>query len=181
MRAVASIELPVWARVSPSRAEHIARVTALLMGWADAMGLDQAETNGWRDAGRWHDALRDASEAELRALTGDASTAAALLHGPAAAIQLSKDGERRSDVLEAIAHHTVGHPGWARTGRALYMADYLEPGRTFSRVERARLADHVPRDFDGTFREVVRDRLQWARRDGVALHPQTLALWESIQ
>jgi 2-amino-4-hydroxy-6-hydroxymethyldihydropteridine diphosphokinase len=181
MRAAASIDLPSWARVSPSRAEHIARVTALLMNWADLMGLDQGETDGWRDAGRWHDALRDAPEAELRALTGDVSTAAALLHGPAAAIQLARDGEQRSDVLEAIAHHTVGHPAWARTGRALYMADYLEPGRPFGRVERARLADQVPRDFDGTFREVARHRLGWARREGVALHPQTLALWESIQ
>ena len=181
MHAVASTDLPAWARVSRSRAEHIARVTALLVNWAGAMGIDRAELEEWRDAGLWHDALRDAPEAELRALTRDATMAAALLHGPAAAARLVQDGERRSGVLEAIAHHTVGHPGWTRTGRALYMADYLEPGRSFNRIERSYLAAHVPHDFDGTFREVARHRLQWSLQEGVELHPQTIAQWNSIR
>ena len=181
MRVVASTDLPSWARVSPARAEHIARVTALLATWADTMQLDRAEADAWRDAGRWHDALRDAPEAELRALTGDARMAAALLHGPAAAVRLANDGERRTGVLEAIAHHTVGHPEWTSAGRALYMADYLEPGRAFNRVERGYLAAQVPHDFDGTFREVARQRLQWSLQEGVELHPQTVALWNAIR
>ncbi len=181
MPVVASTELPAWARVSPSRAQHITRVTTLLVAWADAIGIERLETDEWRDAGRWHDALRDASEAELRALTGDHRTAAALLHGPAAAMRLSSDGERRAGVLEAIAHHTVGHPAWTRTGRALFMADYLEPGRSFNRVERTYLAAQVTHDFDGTFREVVRHRLQWSLQEGVELHAQTIALWNAIR
>src|SRR5688500_17513514 len=129
MRAVASIELPAWARVSPSRAAHIERVTDLLESWSSAMSLDQGSAQRWRDAGQWHDALRDAPEHELRALLDDHDTPGPLLHGPAAARRLRDDGEPRVDVLEAIAHHTVGSVDWNRTGRALYMADYLEPGR----------------------------------------------------
>jgi 2-amino-4-hydroxy-6-hydroxymethyldihydropteridine diphosphokinase len=181
MPAAASTDLPPWARVSPKRARHIERVTALITGWGTEMGVASAEAEAWRDAGRWHDALRDAPESELRAIVHDDTMAAALLHGPAAAARLRADGERRTDVLEAIAHHTVGHTAWARTGRALYMADYLEPGRPFARDERAHLAAQVPRDFQGSFREVVRQRMEWSRREGVQLHPQTIELWDSVR
>lgn len=181
MRAVVSIELPTWARVSATRAAHIRRVTTLLDAWSRAMQVDAAEATEWRDAGRWHDALRDAPEAELRAITGDEAMPAPLLHGPAAAVRLAAEGERRTGVLDAIAHHTVGHAGWGRTGRALYMADYLEPGRPFARSARASLAEQAPRDFSGTFREVVRHRVEWAIREGVELHPQTVELWNTIR
>jgi 2-amino-4-hydroxy-6-hydroxymethyldihydropteridine diphosphokinase len=181
MRDAGSIELPPWARVKPGRATHIARVTDLLARWAKSMSLDTETAAAWRDAGRCHDALRDAPEPELRAMLDDYTTPAALLHGPAAAKQLAADGERRHDVLEAIAHHTVGHPAWGRTGRALYMADYLEPGRPFARAERAVLAAAVPGDFDVTFREVLRQRVEWALREGHGLHPQTAALWNAIR
>ena len=181
MHAAALTDLPAWARVSPTRMRHIERVTALLTLWATQMHVDQAEATQWLDAGRWHDALRDAPESELRSIVGDPTMHPALLHGPAAAIRLREGGERRHDVLEAIAHHTVGHPDWSRTGRALYMADYLEPGRPFARTERAFLAAQVPHDFTGTFREVVRDRLQWSLRESVELHAQTIDLWNSIR
>ena len=181
MPGAASIELPAWARVSPARAKHIQRVTELLTLWAAQIRVDSPEATAWLDAGRWHDALRDAPEPELRAIVGDPHMHPALLHGPAAAIQLRGDGEHRTDVLDAIAHHTIGHPGWARPGRALFMADYLEPGRPFARSERAYLASQVPHDFSGTFREVVRHRLQWAVRESVELHPQTVDLWNSVR
>ena len=181
MHGAASIELPAWARVSATRVRHIERVTGLLTLWATQMRVDAAEATRWLDAGRWHDALRDAPEPELRSVVGDSQMHPALLHGPAAANRLRGDGETRDDVLEAIAHHTIGHPGWSRTGRALYMADYLEPGRPFARTERAFLAAQVPHDFTGTFREVVRARLQWSIRESVELHPQTVDLWNSVR
>src|SRR5687768_14515263 len=181
MRVAASTELPSWARVSAARTEHIARVMTLLDSWARTMRVGPDETAAWRDAGRLHDALRDAPEAELRAIVGDDTMHAALLHGPAAAARLAAEGERRADLLAAVAHHTVGHAAWARTGRALYMADYLEPGRPFARAERAYLAAQAPNDFSGTFREVVRHRLQRSVREGVELHPQTIELWNSIR
>ncbi len=173
--------LPTWAQVSESRRGHIARVAALLESWAAAMSVPAAERAAWRDAGRWHDALRDAPETELRAITGDATSPYRMLHGPAAAASLERDGERRPDVLAAIRFHTIGAADWARTGRALYMADFLEPGRTFARADRAFLAAQVPHDFDGAFRQVVRTRIEWAVREGHAVFPQTIALWNALQ
>jgi HD superfamily phosphohydrolase YqeK len=175
------LELPAWSEVSPKRLSHIERVTALLDAWAVAMHVPPDEAAGWHDAGRWHDALRDAPEATLRALSGDATSLPNLLHGPAAAATLRGEGEAREAVLAAIAWHTVGHPDWARTGRALYMADFLEPGRPFSQQDRTFLARQVPHDFDAVFRQVVKSRIEWTVREGKGLFPETAALWNSVR
>lgn len=176
------VELPAWAIVTPKRRAHIARVTALLDRWAREMRLPTAEAAAWRDAGRWHDALRDADEQMLRAILPDAGALPfAVLHGPAAAIRLAADGEAREDVLEAVRWHTLGSSAWARAGRALFMADFLEPGRKFMATERAFVTAQVPRDFDGAFRQVVRLRLDLTLREGGTIFPETAALWNSIQ
>ncbi|HEU4629412.1 MAG TPA: HD domain-containing protein [Gemmatimonadaceae bacterium] len=174
-------ELPAWAQVSERRRAHIARVTALLVRWAHLLALPDAERSAWRDAGLLHDALRDAPEAELRRLTGDERSPVEILHGPAAAVRLRADGEARQALLDAIQWHTLGYPDWAPMGRALFMADYLEPGRSFARAERAFLAAMVPHDFDAVFREVLRHRLEWTLREGKRLHAETVALWNLVR
>lgn len=173
--------LPVWACVGERRRAHIGRVTALLAHWAVAMAIPNVEQAAWRDAGLWHDALRDADEERLREMTGDREVPRGLLHGPAAARQLQADGETRTSVLEAVRWHTVGYAGWDRTGRALYMADFLEPGRTFMQADRTFLADRVPQAFDAVFRQVVRLRLEWALREGKGLHAETVLLWNAVR
>ncbi|MEO8575809.1 MAG: HD domain-containing protein [Gemmatimonadales bacterium] len=173
--------LPSWACVGNKRLAHIERVTSLLRAWSAAMRLGADEANAWIDAGIWHDSLRDAPDDMLRQITGDQETPVALLHGPAAATQLEHDGEKRRDVLDAIRYHTVGSPNWDRTGKALYMADYLEPGRKFSKEDRFFLAAQVPHSFDAAFRQVVRFRLDWSVREGNHIFPETVALWNSLR
>jgi len=173
--------LPAWAEVGEKRRAHIARVTALLDRWAAQLRLAPDEAQAWHDAGRWHDALRDATPETLRTLADEPDRPVETLHGPAAAVRLVRDGESRGDVLDAIRWHTVGFAGWSRVGRALYMADFLEPGRQFARADRAFLADHLVHDFDGVFRQVVRMRIEWTVREGKALFPETVALWNLVR
>ena len=173
--------LPPWAQVSEKRLAHIGRVTALLEQWAEGMRVPPDEAAEWRAAGLLHDALRDAPEAELRALSGIADGPAEILHGPAAAARLAREGETRATLLDAIHWHTLGSPRWGRTGRALYMADFLEPGRRFLQADRAFLARQVPWDFDAVFRQVVRMRLEYGLREGLGLFPETVELWNAIR
>lgn len=176
------VTLPDWAAVSDKRRGHIERVTALLDRWAIAMSLSREEADEWHAAGVLHDALRDAPEATLRALAGDLDGfSVEMLHGPAAAAYLEREGEERHGLIEAVRYHTVGSVHWTRTGKALYMADYLEPGRKFSRADRAYLAARVPDDFESTFRQVIRARLEWSLREGMQLYPQTVALWNVVR
>ena len=169
--------LPDWAQVTDKRRAHIERVVALLAAWAGRMRLPEDETSRWLAAGVLHDALRDAPLAMLRALTGDGATSQNLLHGPASAVRAEQDGERRQDVLDAVRFHTVGSTAWKRTGKALYMADFLEPGRAFLVAERAFIADHVQDDFDAAFRQCVRLRLEWSLSQGGELFAQTVEMW----
>lgn len=176
-----TLVMPPWAQVGEKRAAHIARVTELLDRWAGQLRLDAGEAQAWHDVGRLHDALRDAPEQTLRDLAGPVALPLDVLHGPAAANQLVADGESRESVLSAVRWHTVGHAEWDRTGRALYMADFLEPGRGFMRADRAFLADHLPHDFDGVFRQVVQMRLEWTLREGKALFPEAVGLWNAVR
>ncbi len=173
--------LPPWAKVGEKRRAHIERVTGLLDRWAVQLQLPAPDADAWHDVGRLHDALRDAPEAELRAEAGPVALPLEVLHGPAAANRLIAEGETRESVLSAVRWHTVGNAEWDRTGRALYMADFLEPGRGFMRAERAFLAEHLPHDFDGVFRQVVLMRLQWTLREGKALFPEAVGLWNSVR
>src|SRR4051812_9121128 len=105
------IVLPAWAAVSERRRTHIGRVTALLERWASEMGVGDAERRAWRDAGMLHDALRDADESMLRDLAGATfgyDAPVEILHGPAAAERLQREGETRADLLDAVRYHTVG-------------------------------------------------------------------------
>jgi len=177
-----TVEMPAWACITERRLQHISRVTELLDQWADALRLPGDDAQAWHDAGRFHDALRDAPESELRRLAGELPDYTVdMLHGPASANRLLADGESRDELLEAIRYHTVGSAQWGRLGRALYMADYLEPGRKFSRADRAYLAAQVPHDFDATFRQVLRARLEWSLREGMKLFPEAVALWNTVR
>jgi HD superfamily phosphohydrolase YqeK len=175
------VVFPSWAQVGEKRRAHIERVTALLDRWADQLKLDADEATAWHDVGVLHDALRDAPNEELRALAGPLDLPVDVLHGPAAANKLMRSGEARESVLSAVRWHTVGNPAWDRTGRALYMADFLEPGRRFLAADRAFLADHLPHDFDGVFRQVVKMRLEWTLREGKTLFPEAVGLWNSVR
>jgi HD superfamily phosphohydrolase YqeK len=176
-----ALALPPWAQVSEKRRAHIARVTALLDSWVPRLAGDAEEARAMRDAGLLHDALRDAPEALLRELTGDERSPAEILHGPAAAVMLERAGERRAALLDAVRWHTIGSGAWGRVGRALYMADFLEPGRKFLVTDRAFLAAHAIYDFDGVFRQVLRMRLEWSLREGHELFPTAVAMWNQVR
>lgn len=165
--------LPPWAVVTPSRAAHVQRVVALLESWADRLSLDDHERGRWLQAAWLHDALRDADESLLRSLLPLSGDPLPFLHGPAAAVMADRHGVMDEDVLDAVRWHTTGNADWGIIGRALYAADFLEPGREFLRDERAQLAEQWPLDPNGVLRLIVtlRDSHQAAR--GRTVHPMS--------
>lgn len=62
-----------------------------------------------------------------------------ILHGFAAAtIARENFGITDEDILSAIAYHTMGAKNMSLIAKVLYIADYIEPGRSFPQVEEAR-------------------------------------------
>jgi HD superfamily phosphohydrolase YqeK len=85
------------------------------------------------------------------------------LHGPAAAERLREEGVADEELLAAVAYHTIGDPSFGQLGRALYAADFLEPGRTFRAEWRAELRERVPAELDAVVLEVARARVAHVR------------------
>ena len=160
--------LPSWAVATPERHAHIERVVALLDEWARAMRVPPEERARRLRVGWLHDALRDAP------------AASELDHGPLAAEGAARDGERDQGILDAVRYHSIGYAGWDEAGRMLYLADYLEPGRTFDRQARRDLAARVPAERDAILREVARRRIEWTVRSGWPLREETVRFWNAL-
>jgi HD superfamily phosphohydrolase YqeK len=166
--------------VSPARLEHIERVAALAASWAQAMDVPDSERNRWLRAVWLHDALRDASDAELAELAPSSPGPSELRHGPAAAARAKAEGETDRGLLDAVRYHSVGLAEWDMVGRVLYCADYLEPGRTFDRERRADLAGRFPRDPSGVLRDVAQLRVAFMIESRWILPEPTVRFWNSL-
>ena len=150
--------------------------------WAEALDLPDSDAVRWRASGYLHDALREARPDELRRkLPPDlAGLPDATLHGPAAAERLRIDGVLDGELLATLSYHTVGHGSLTRWGRAIYCADFLEPGRAFRVEWREGLRKRMPGSVDDVSREVLGARITYNVDRGLALLPQTVSFWNAL-
>lgn len=174
--------LPEWAVATDERRAHMGRVADLLGSWAGSLGLDREERVRWRASGHLHDALRDEDPEALRPRVPPdvRELPGPFLHGPAAAERLRVDGVEDGELLTALAFHTVGDPRFRRLGRALYAADFLEPGRPYRPDWRAKLRGRMPDDLDAVVSEILRSRIEHRLERGERIFPRTLAFWNRL-
>lgn len=140
-----------------------------------------------------HDAWRtespEAAAAAIRAAGEEPDPwavrhAPVLLHAPAAAVWgRAEAGEQDPRVLLAVRHHPTGHADWDALGRALYVADFCEPGRSFAAsvgaeglVERA--AEGLP-GLTAVATEVLALRLARSIRRAQPIHPDSWRAWNA--
>ncbi|MEN8376395.1 MAG: HD domain-containing protein [Gemmatimonadota bacterium] len=180
--AAAEGVLPAWAEASEARIDHMRRVAILLDEWAEELRLDGATRARWRAAAWLHDALREADPGRLAAEVdpGLRGLPPALLHGPAAASRLRAEGVADQELLQAVAYHTIGVAGLAGTGRMLYVADFLDPGRTFAPSWRAELRARMPADSAAVLPHVVGARIRYLIDAGSAVRGETLGFWNAL-
>ena len=182
LRAAAEGELPEWSRAGEPRRGHVARVSALMGEWAAALGLGPQEEARWRAAGLLHDALRDEAPERLRSAVPEELRRLPdkLLHGPAVAERLRREGVEDEGLLRAVAYHTLGHPELDPLGRALYLADYLEPGREGMPPGTEALRSRCPGQMDEVIAEVAAVRIGRLLEGLKPLRPETVAFWNGV-
>ena len=179
--AGAEERLPDWAVMSPARIRHAGRVGKLMGDWAEALGRDAATRIRWRAAGLLHDALKEAGVEALRPLVnGTEEWPDPLLHGPACANRLRAAGVDDEPLLRAITFHTTGHRDLGALGQALYMADFLEPGRIASAEERAGLRRRMPDDWHAVLVDVATAKIGVLIDALIPVSPATAGFWEAI-
>jgi len=183
LEAAAAGTLPEWSHPSAPRRTHIERVAALLDEWAVALDLADIDRKRWRAAGMLHDALREVAPDELRPMVEEEElrdVAGKLLHGPAAAARLRSDGVHDEPLLRAITYHTIGHPQLDELGRALFIADFIEPGRLHDAAHLAVLRARMPHARTDVLRDVLRARIGRLLHDNRPIRAETAAFWNVV-
>lgn len=102
-----------------------------------------------------------------------------VLHAPLGAV-LAKEvyGITDSDVLSAIARHTVADEGMTLLDKIIYIADMAEPHRDFDGVDEIR--KYYMTDIDAAYAVTLRLSLMHNISQGKRVHPNTLKAWNEI-
>jgi predicted HD superfamily hydrolase involved in NAD metabolism len=96
-----------------------------------------------------------------------------LLHAKLGAyLAENKYGIVDPDILNAIASHTTGRPGMSLLEKIVYIADYIEPGRTeLTNMEEVRkMAYH---DIDQCLCRILEDSLTYLKSKNKPIDPMT--------
>jgi predicted HD superfamily hydrolase involved in NAD metabolism len=161
------------------RYAHTLRVARLAerLAWAHGEDAHKARLAGlFHDVARLYSAERLLEECTARRMTIDAFEQAnpLVLHARLGA-EFAHDfyGVDDEAVLSAIRKHTVAAAQMSRLDTIVYLADGLEPGRTFA--ARAQYAELAFRDLDAALRAVLGATAAYLHERGLQIAPQTRA------
>jgi predicted HD superfamily hydrolase involved in NAD metabolism len=96
-----------------------------------------------------------------------------LLHGPIGSKIAEKEyGVTNKEVLEAIYYHTTGCEHMTPLTKIVFIADYIEPGRSFHGVEEVRKLANI--DLDGAVLLALNNTLEYVISKGAMVHTDTI-------
>jgi len=128
------------------------------------------------DLARLYSPQRLLAESAARGLCiGDAERAHPMLLHARLGAEIAREqfGVDDAEVLSAIEKHTTGAASMSLLDRIIYLADSLEPGRSFER--RAALWQLAHNDLDSAMRAVLLSSIERNVRKGQTTLPATLA------
>lgn len=126
--------------LSKKRYDHCVRVMETSFQIFDAWDMPDEKRKGMAWASLFHDCAKENPpkiqekwiEKNASPYGIDVLDMPTLVHGTVGAIILKQEyGITDPEILMAVAYHSTGHPNLKPIGWIVYMADILEPGRTF--------------------------------------------------
>lgn len=132
--------------LSPKRFKHSLGVMETAVKLASLYGVDEKKAEL---AGLLHDCAREMKVEEIlkicqkKNITIDNICAMQpkLLHGPVGTVVAREEyGIEDEEILSAIYCHTTGRKDMSALDKIIFLADYIEPGRDFSGIEKVREA-----------------------------------------
>ncbi len=76
------------------------------------------------------------------------------------------------DILNAIRSHTTGRPGMSKLEKIIYIADYIEPGRSHA-PNLSQIRKLAFYDLDQALIRILRDTLIYLKKTGKEIDPTT--------
>ena len=164
-------------RLSTGRYEHVLRVaeTAKTLAIKYQLSVEQAE-----QAALFHDIAKcmDKDDLHLNLVLGDADARLAsfhheLWHAPVGAMIVRDEfGMNDEDVLNAIRYHTTGRANMSMLEKLIYIADMIEPGRSFPGVENLR--QRAEESLDTAMEACIYQSVQFLVNKRVAVFPDSI-------
>jgi len=159
-----------------SRKEHIDGVIATADILAKRYGADRQKT---KLAALCHDLYRGIKDDALNiyvkqlGLPKKYLNNGNLAHSKIAAEMIKKDfGIEDEDVLNAVRYHTTGRAGMSILEKVIFLADSIEPGRSYPGVEEIRDAAKI--DLDQACLMCLERTIDYINKKGYFLDPDTL-------
>jgi predicted HD superfamily hydrolase involved in NAD metabolism len=171
-------------RLSPKRLQHCIGVSKTAEILAVRFGCDKGKA---RLAGLLHDLAREVPINELLPrsqafgiVVSDIEQAELiLLHAPLAAkLAQAEFGIDDTEILQAIILHTTGGIDMTNLDKIIYLADVIEPGRTFNGVEEIRKAAST--DLDQALLAALDQSIRYIVKNGGLIHPASIAARNQI-
>lgn len=172
-------------RVKPSRYMHSLGVSQTAEQLARIYGVNE---NDAAVAGLLHDWDKALPARELKHIAKKHNlapksvrkTMPGVLHAVTAPRSLRKEfPDLSDDVLQAIGRHTCGAEDMSELDMVVFIADIIEPGRTFSDVAPLRAAVGQV-DLDELFYMTYKSTLIYLLDADMSVHPDSLGVWNSL-
>lgn len=169
-------------RLSPKRLEHCLGVEKASLDLAERYDVDQ-ERAGL--AGLLHDYAKELSNQEFLDLIDRYQLDPALKtwnnnvwHGLVGIYKIQEElGLKDPAILRAIEIHTVGAEQMSDLDKVVYVADYIECGRDFPGVDKARELAKV--SLNQAVAYETASTVAYLVKQGLPIYPQTLATYNA--
>ncbi|MDD6154978.1 MAG: bis(5'-nucleosyl)-tetraphosphatase (symmetrical) YqeK [Eubacteriales bacterium] len=174
-----SIEKYIKKNFQAKRRNHTYGVRDTAISLAKRYGADPEKA---RVAALYHDMVRRASNEmiddyiENHGLDPKYKGNANLAHGPIAAIKMKEEyGIDDEDILNAVRYHTTGRAGMSVLEKVVFLADAIEPNRSYPGVQALREA--ALQDLDRACMLCLEHTVQYVKSKGEVLDDQSLAAY----
>jgi predicted HD superfamily hydrolase involved in NAD metabolism len=129
--------------LSSKRFNHVRGVVSSISELARIYGADEnaAITAAWlHDIAREWDKEHLLEIADKAGVENEFRSVKELLHGPVAAwLGKTEFGIQEKSILDAVCYHTTGRPDMSLLDKLLFVADAIEPSRSYPGVEKIRI------------------------------------------
>ena len=170
----------IQSQMSRERFQHVLGVEQVAVQLAEKF---EVSTEAASIAALTHDYAKERSDKEMQELIFSEKLdlewldyGSNIWHGPLGAVLVERElGISNPDILNAIRHHTIGAEKMTLLEQVIYVADYIEPGRNFPGVERARVL--AEENLQEAVRYETKRILQHLIEQNRKIYPKTIATY----
>lgn len=163
--------------MSTERLKHVFAVEQIALSLAKQYGEDFEKVS---IVALLHDVAKERPDEEMRDIVISENLDLDMLnfgsfiwHGPVGAVLAKREyGVYDEEILESIANHTIGSSEMTVLDQIIFVADYIEPSRTFSEAEEARRL--VTKSLEKTVQYIVKKTFIYLVNEEKMIYPKSI-------